>query len=64
MSHLHIDIHTIAVIKADETYENLSTAFKDIFNDINYYIKHPQMKIGERFYNLVFFLTADYKVYS
>lgn len=54
MYHLHIYIYTIAAIKADETYET-STAFKEIFNDINYYIKHPQMKIGERFYNLVFF---------
>lgn len=59
---VYIDIYTIAVIKANESYENLSTGFKNVFNDINYYIAHPHKRINEVDYTLEFYLTADYKV--
>jgi len=59
---IYIDIHTIAAIKADESYKNLSTSFKNVFDDINYYIEHPHIRIDEVDYTLEFYLTADYKV--
>lgn len=63
MFYLHIDVHTIAAIKSDESYSSLSTGFKNIFDNINDYVKHPCITINEVEYTLEFFLSADYKVY-
>lgn len=61
---VYIDIRTIAVLRADESYDNLSTAFKNVFDDINYLILNPCITISEVDYRLEFFLSADYKVCS
>ena len=57
-----IDIHTIAVIKAPESYETLSVGFRDVFTDINNLIADPVISIQEVDYEVVFFLCSDYKV--
>ena len=57
-----IDIHTIAVIKASESYETLSVGFRDVFTDINNLIANPVIFIQEVDYEVVFFLCSDYKV--
>jgi len=59
---IYTDIYTIAAIKASESYQNLSTGFRHVFDDINHYIAHPHMKVDEKDYTLEFLLTADYKV--
>ena len=58
------DIHSIEAIKADESYSNLSTAFTNIFDDINSYVRHPHVMIDEVDYTLEFFLSAVDKVSS
>ena len=64
MFYFHIDIHTIAAIKSDESYSSLSTGFKNIFDDINDHVKPPYITINGVDYTLEFFLSADYKVAS
>ena len=59
---LHADIHTIAAIKCDESYDNIAAGFKDAFDDINFYIENSQITVNGVIYKLKFFLCADYKV--
>ena len=60
---MHIDLCTIAAIKGDETYEQLSVGFKNVFDDINQYLENPLFTTEEgNKYSLEFFLCADYKV--
>ena len=40
----------------------LATGFKNVFEDINNYDKHPYITINEVDYTLEFFLSANYKV--
>ena len=57
-----IDLCTIAAIKGDETYEQLSVGFKDVFDDINQYLENPIFTTEEdNKYTLEFFLCSDYK---
>ena len=58
----NVDICTIAATKSNESYNTLSIAFKNVFDDINHITEDPYMTIGETRYTLEFFLTADYKV--
>ena len=51
----HVDLHTIAAIKGDESYENLAIGFSDVFSDINFYIKNPAITFNEINYSLDFF---------
>ncbi|XP_065895016.1 uncharacterized protein [Dysidea avara] len=56
------DLCTIAAIKGDETYEQLSVGFKNVFDDINQYLENPLFTTEEgNKYSLEFFLCADYK---
>ena len=55
-------MHTIAIIKASESYENLSIGFKDVFADINQLAKNPEITIGAVDYETIFYLCSDYKV--
>ena len=61
---LYADVHTIAVIKAKENYENILTGFQQSFAEINELIKNPEITVEGRKYNLLFFLCCDYKVYQ
>ena len=36
-------VHTIAVIRAAETHENLAIDFKNVFSTINEYIENPPL---------------------
>ena len=56
------DVHTIAVTKAAENYENIKEGFRDIITRVNHYIKHPKITIFDEDYELKFTLCADYKV--
>jgi len=57
-----LDIHVIAAIKADETYDNLKTGFGDVINSINSLIQAPVLVVDEELYELEFFFVSDYKV--
>ena len=56
------DVHTIAVIKAQENYVYIEEGFRDIIEKVNYYIKQPKITICDAEYKLNFALCADYKV--
>jgi len=58
------DIHTIAVIKANETYQNISIGFKDVIDAINSLVHVPVLIIDDEIYELEFFFVADYKVHT
>ena len=59
------DIHTIAVIKANETYQNISIGFKDAIDAINSLVcLPPVLIIDDEIYELEFFFVADYKVHT
>ena len=49
---IYTDIYTVGAFKASENYQNLSTGFKNVFDDINYYIAHSNMKVNEKNYTL------------
>jgi len=51
-----LDIHVIAAIKADETYDNLKTGFGDVINSIN-----SSTSINS-WWRVEFFFVSDYKV--
>ncbi len=54
--------HTFAVIRADESYENLSTGFGEVTDDLNALLENPTITIDAVQYRLEFFLGSDYKV--
>ena len=56
------DIHVIAAIKADETYENLKVGFGDAIKTINSLIQVPVLLVQDELYELEFFFVSDYKV--
>ena len=56
------EVHTIAAIKAAESYENLSIGFKNVFEDINNIVDNPHIMVLGKEYKLLFFLSSDYKV--
>lgn len=56
------DVHTIAVIKAPEEYENIKEEFRDVIAMVNYYIMNPNITICENNYEIKFALCTDYKV--
>ena len=54
--------HTVAVMQAEEAYENLATSFQSVFGEINYMVKNPILNIDEQSYTVFFYLCCDYKV--
>ena len=56
------DVHTIAVIKGQENYENIKEGFRDVIEKVNFLIKQPTITICDTEYDLTFALCADYKV--
>ena len=60
--HVCIDIHTVAVMQAEEAYENLTMSFQSVFGEINYMEKNPILTIDEQCYTVIFYLCCDYKV--
>ena len=36
-----LDIHTVAVMQAEETYENLANSFQSVFGELNSLVKNP-----------------------
>ena len=55
------DLHTVAIIKAEEKYENLKEGFANCFNEINQLIESPGIQINGVDYELIFYLCSDYK---
>ena len=56
------DVHTIAVIKAPESYENVEEGFRDVIAIINNYIRNPRITICGEEYDMKFTMCSDYKV--
>ena len=61
-AYMCIDIHTVAVMQAEEAYENLANGFQSVFGEINYMVKNPILTIDEQSYTVIFYLCCDYKV--
>ena len=59
---LHIDVQTVAIIKAAENYQDLSEGFGDVFKEINELIESPKVTIDGEIYTAIFYLCCDYKV--
>ena len=57
-----VGLHTIAAIRAKESYENISIGFKDVFESINSLITVPVLIINGETYEVEIFFVADYKV--
>ena len=57
-----INIHTVAVMQAEETYENLAVSFQSVFREINHMVKNPILTIDEQCYLVIFHLCCDCKV--
>lgn len=53
----------VAVIRASESYENLSTGFKDVFRELNELVADPFITINEEAFKLKFYICCDYKVH-
>lgn len=60
--HVCIDMHTVAVMKGEETYKNLEMSFQSVFGEINYLVKNSILTIDEQSYTVIFYLCCDYKV--
>ena len=60
--YMYTYMHTVAVMQAEETYENLATSFQSVFGEINNMVKNPVLTIYEQSYNVIFYLYCDYKV--
>ena len=58
------DVHTIAVIRAAENYENIKEGFHDAISAVNNYIKNLKINICDNEYKLKFAMCSDYKVAS
>ena len=58
------DLHTVAIIKAEENYENLKKEFMNCFDQINQLIENPEIEIKAVDYKLIFYLCSDYKIYA
>ncbi len=54
--------HTFAAIRAEESYENLSTGFGEVTDDLNALLENPTITIDAVQYPLEIFLGSDYKV--
>jgi len=59
---IKIDVHLVAVLKAPETYENISTGFNNVFQELNQLIAVPQLTVNDEVYKLKFYISCDYKV--
>ena len=60
--YMYTDMHTVAVMQAEETYGNLAMSFQSVFGEINNMVKNPVLTIYEQSYNVIFYLCCDYKV--
>ena len=54
-------VHTVAIINASETYENIAIGFADVINDINALVNRGYIDIDGKQIELEFFLGGDYK---
>ena len=43
---MYTDMQTVAVMQAEETYENLATSFQSVFGEINNMVKNPVLTIA------------------
>ena len=56
--------HTFAAVGTGESYEALSTAFADVFKEINEMIQSPAIVVNGVQYDLDIYLGGDYKVFK
>ena len=61
---LCINVHSIAIIRAEENYEHLAEGFGDVFTEINGLIESLEVTIYGEIYTVIFYLCCDYKVYN
>jgi len=50
-----LDVHTIAAIKVEENYSNLTKGFRDSLDTINKYLHNPVISFEGQEYSLEFF---------
>jgi len=55
-------VHSIAAIKAQESYEAFRDGFADAFASINQLIANPQITVDGKDYRVKILFCADYKV--
>lgn len=55
-------MHSIAAIKAQESYEAFRDGFADAFISINQLIANPQITVDGKDYRVKILFCADYKV--
>ena len=60
--YVHVDIHTVAVMKAEKNYDNLAESFRNVFDEINNLVENPTRTIDDESYTVIFYLCCDYKV--
>ena len=52
----------MAVMKAEESYENLAKSFQNVFAEINNMVDDPTLTIDQENYKVIFYFCSDYKV--
>jgi len=55
-------MHTVAIMKADENYNNLVQSLAHVFDEINELVKNPTITIDHQQYKVILYLCCDYKV--
>ena len=63
-AYTYVDIHTVAVMKADENYHNLAESFKNVFEEINHMVENPYLTIDEQSYTVIFAVITRHELYS
>ena len=58
----HTGNHTFAGLKAEESYETISSGLREVLDELNSLISESAILIRETKYKLQFFLGSDYKV--
>ena len=51
-----MDVHSIAIIRAAENYQNLEEGFDDVFTEINELMESLKVAIYEEIYTFIFCL--------
>ena len=55
-------MNSIAIVKVKEDYEGIAEGYDSCFEEINRFIRRPEINIKGIDYQLEFFLCCDYKV--
>ena len=64
-THHYIYIHTMAVMQAEESYENLANSFQSVFGEINNMVKNSILPLMNRatLYSFIFAVITRYVIH-